>query len=239
MSFGPGRRITIDERSRVTRMMRLVICDRNRILSEALAATLEARDRDITAVATSTAEGCTAAVSHPRPDICVLDPHLPAAEDGLRLIREIRNRCPDLAVVVLSNVSDPAVCAQARKLGVAGFLSKNRSVSQVADALRMIAAGEPAFDPAPRGAPRPQAPFALTPREEEVLRRIAAGQHTRQMAAEMDIAVSTLRTYVKNVLAKLGVHSRIEAAAIASQADLRGEITVQPQPGQQTVLHSA
>jgi len=242
MSFGPGRRITIDERSRVTRMMRLVICDRNRILSEALAATLEARDRDMTAVATSTAEGCTAAVSHPRPDICVLDPHLPVAEDGLRLIREIRDRCPDLAVVVLSDVSDPAVCAQARKLGIAGFLGKNRSVSQIADALRAIAAGEPVFDPvAPHGAPRPQAPFALTPREEEVLRRIAAGQHTRHMAAEMDIAVSTLRTYVKNLFAKLGVHSRLEAAAIASRADLLGETPAGQLPPEdpQTVLHSA
>lgn len=222
-------------------MTRLVICDRNRILGEALAAALEAHDPEMTAVATSTAEGCTAAVTHHRPDICVLDPQLPEAEDGLRLIREIRDCCPGVAVLVISDISDPAIWAQARKLGVAGFLSKNRSVGQVADALRMIAAGEPAFDPAPpRGAPRPQAPFALTPREEEVLHRIAAGQHTRQMAAEMDIAVSTLRTYVKNVLAKLGVHSRIEAAAIASQADLGGEITVQqPPPGQQTVLHSA
>jgi len=159
----------------------------------------------------------------------------------MRLIREIRDYCSGVAVLVISDVSDPAFWAQAKKLGIAGFLGKNRSVSQITEALRTIAAGEPAFDPMPpRGAPRPQAPFALTPREEEVLRRIAAGQHTRQMAAEMDIAVSTLRTYVKNVFAKLGVHSRIEAAAIASQADLGGDIAVQqPPPGQQTVLHSA
>ena len=61
------------------------------------------------------------------------------------------------------------------------------------------------------------------------------------MATEMDIAISTLRTYVKNVFAKLGVHSRLEAAAIASQASLGGETAARqlPPEDQQTVLHSA
>jgi two-component system nitrate/nitrite response regulator NarL len=223
-------------------MMRLVICDGNRILSEALAAALGVPDGEMTAVATSAADACLAAVSQHRPDICLLDPHLPQAEDGLRLIHEILNRYPGLAILVVSDVSDPAAWLQARKLGIAGLVGKNRSVSQIADALRTIAAGEPVFDPMPPlGAPRRPAPFVLTPREEEVLRRIAAGQHTRQMAIEMDIAISTLRTYVKNVFAKLGVHSRLEAAAIANQADLAGETTARQLPAedQQTVLHSA
>ena len=56
----------------------------------------------------------------------------------------------------------------------------------------------------------------LTPRETEVLGRIAAGQNTRKMASEMNVTTETLRTYVKNVLAKLAVHSRLEAAALAS-----------------------
>lgn len=222
--------------------MLLVICDDNRILSEALAAALGVHDGEMTAVATSTADACIAAVTEHRPDVCVLDPCLPEAEDGLRLIGEIRTRCPGLAVLVVSNISDPDVWVQARTLGVAGLVGKNRSVSQIADALRAIAAGEPVFDPVPPlGAPRPPARFVLTPREEEVLRRIAAGQHTRQMATEMDIAISTLRTYVKNVFTKLGVHSRIEAAAIANQANLGGETTVRPltPEDQQTVLHSA
>ena len=56
----------------------------------------------------------------------------------------------------------------------------------------------------------------LTPRETEVLRRIVAGQSTSQMARDMDIAISTLRGYIKSILAKLGAHSRLQAAAIAS-----------------------
>lgn len=222
--------------------MRLVICDGNRILSEALAAALRACDNAMTAVATSTAEACLAAIAQHRPDVCVLDLHLPETEDGLRLLGEIRDRCPDLTVLVVSDVSDPAIWVQARKLGIAGFVGKNRSVSQIGDALRTIAAGGSVFDPVPLlGAPRLPVLFVLTPREEEVLRRIAAGQHTRQMAAEMDIAISTLRTYVKNVFAKLGVHSRLEAAAIANQANLGGETTARQLPPEdgQTVLHSA
>lgn len=222
--------------------MRLVICDGNGILSEALAAALETHDSAVTAVATSTADDCIAAIIHDKPDVCVLDPHLPEAEDGLQVVCEIRDRCPGTAVLVLSDLTDPAIWTQAGELGVAGSLGKDRSVSQIADALPVIAAGEAAFDPAPpNGASRPAAPFVLTPREEEVLRRIAAGQHTRQMAGEMDIAIGTLRTYVKNVFAKLGVHSRLEAAAVASRANLIGEIPDQQlsRQDQQTVLHPA
>jgi DNA-binding NarL/FixJ family response regulator len=222
--------------------MRLVICDGNRILSEALAAALEAHDRTVTAVATSGAQECIAAVTLDQPDVCVLDPYGCGAGDGLEIIRTIRDHWPGLAVLVLSDVTDPVIRAQARRLGVAGFVGKNRSVSQIVDVLKAIAADEPAFDPAPPpGAPHRSARFVLTPREEEVLRRIAAGQHTRQMADEMNIAISTLRSYVKNVFAKLGVHSRLEAAAVASRANLLGELPDQPVPpqDQDTLPHPA
>ena len=66
---------------------------------------------------------------------------------------------------------------------------------------------------------------ALTPRETEVLRRIAAGQSTKTMAREMSVTTETLRTYVKNVLGKLGAHSRLEAAALASRAALRDRLS--------------
>jgi DNA-binding CsgD family transcriptional regulator len=65
----------------------------------------------------------------------------------------------------------------------------------------------------------------LTPRETEVLRRIVAGQSTGQMADEMHIAINTLRSYVKNVLTKLGAHSRLQAAALAMREDLLSELS--------------
>lgn len=205
--------------------MRLVICDGNRIFGEALAAALEAYDPGVTALATASAGDCIAAAARHQPQVCTLDLLLPEVEDGLEAVREVRDRCPDTAVVVVSDIGDADIRARARKLGIAGFLGKNRSVSQLADALEKITRGESAFDPAPCPAgSRPAVRFELTGREAEVLSRIAAGQHTRQMAREMGITVSTLRTYVKNVFAKLGVHSRLEAVAVAAnQADLAGQ----------------
>ncbi len=222
--------------------MHLVICDANRILGEALAAALETFDKKAIQVVT-TADDCVRAVASYQPDACVLDLNLPASEDGLRAAREIRARCPNTAVLVVSDLSDPDTCAKARQLGVAGLLGKDRSVSQIADALEMIQNGEPVFDPVPQkqvaGTP---VPIDFTPREREVLCRIVAGQDTRQMAGEMNIAISTLRTYVKNVLAKLGAHSRLEAAAIATRLNLSGEMPdgrPLPQRNGQGFLHSA
>jgi two-component system, NarL family, nitrate/nitrite response regulator NarL len=220
--------------------MRLVVCDGNRILSEALANALEVRDNGLSAVAVSAADECITAVGRYQPDVCILDVHLPEIADGLQAIREICSRFPDTAVVVVGDASDPGTLAEARKLGVIGFLAKSRSVSSIADALHRIASGRPVFDPVLHTASHWDPPFALTPREAEVLRRIAAGQYTPQMAYEMDIAISTLRTYVKNVFAKIGVHSRLEAAAFARRANLLGAIPSPrlPPEDQQNILPS-
>jgi len=222
--------------------MRLVICDGNRILCEALAAALEEYGHEVLALAT-TADDCVAAVTSCQPDVCELDIHLPEPEDGLRAVREIRDHCPGTAVLVISDLTDPGIWVEARQLGIAGILGKDRSVSQIADALNTIVSGEPVFDPVPPPETRGAAPpVSLTPREAEVLGRIVAGQDTRQMAREMSIAVSTLRTYVKNLLAKLGAHSRLEAAAVASRANLPTEASAarRQAPGdEQGFLHSA
>ncbi len=223
--------------------MRLVVCDANRILCEALAAALEACGHQVLAV-TTTADDCIEAVSRCRPDVCELDLHLPDPEDGLQAIREIRCRCPGTAVLVISDLKDPGIWKQVRGLGVAGLVGKDRSVSQIADALHAIGGGKPVFDPAPAQEPPACAavPILLTPREAEVLRRLVVGQDTRQMAREMDIAISTLRTYVRNLLAKLGAHSRLEAAAVASRADLAVECSAKGEllgVGQQGFPHSA
>ena len=222
--------------------MRLVICDGSRIFGEALACALAACGHEAQAVAT-TADGCIASVTDHQPDVCTMDLQLPAPDDGLRALREIRGRCADTAVLVLSDVADPSICAQARRMGIAGHLHKDRSVSQITDVLQMIGDGEPVFDPAPsRQAPKTAVSIMLTPREAEVLRRIVEGQDTRQMAAEMNISLSTLRTYVKNVLAKVGAHTRLEAAAVASRAELPAALSARralSEGDDHGILHSA
>jgi DNA-binding NarL/FixJ family response regulator len=103
--------------------------------------------------------------------------------------------------------------------GIAGLTHQDQSVDQIASALDAIAAGQNVLNPGPRRLPVPRTErlSELSPREKEILARIVSGQGTRQMAFAMNITVDTVRTYVKNVLAKLGAHSRLELAALASQ----------------------
>jgi DNA-binding NarL/FixJ family response regulator len=202
--------------------MRLVLCDDNRILCEALDAALEAHGHLVLATATTTKLGMAAVAKH-RPDACVLDLRFPDPPDGLSAARVIRQRYPGTAILLLSSLADPAVLTEATRIGVAGFLRKDKNVNYIAGALHMIASGGVAFDPIQTrhawsaGMRRYRPAGDLTSREAEVLRRIVAGQSTRQMSYEMNVAPSTLRTYVKNTLAKLGVHTRLEAQISGNQ----------------------
>lgn len=235
--------------------MRLVLCDDNRILCEALAAAMNAWGHQVVAITTTAEEGLAAVGAH-RPDAVVLEPRVPAGgaaagaggdsapADQANLTSEgdvaglgvggaIRQRHPDTAVLVLSSFVDRATWTAAMRMGVVGYLCKDRNIGQIAAALEVIAAGGVVFDPAvpSQASPRPSSQrrdrprCQLTPRETEVLRRLVAGQSTRQMALEMNITIDTLRGYVKNVLGKLGARSRLQAAALASREDLLGELT--------------
>lgn len=220
--------------------MRLVFCDDNRILSEALATAMEALGHEVVAITTTASDGL-AAVGAYQPDAVLLDLRVPAragrdsadAPEGLSAAEAMRHDCPDTAVLVLSSLADRPTWSAAVRIGVAGFLGKDQDVGQIAAALDEVGAGRRAIDPMlPSRASvrshrrrRPSSLHVLTPREKEVLRRIVAGQSTAQMAEEMDIAINTLRSYVKNVLTKLGTHSRLQAAALAAREDLLDELS--------------
>lgn len=203
--------------------MRLILCDDNRILSEALASIFQAHGHRVLAIATS-AKDSIAAVAEHRPDVCLLDLCFPDGS-GLEAARVMRRCQPDTKIVVLSCIADLAVVSEAKKIGVAGFLRKDLKADTIMTALEAIGTGGTAFTPKYSGQassrmavpPREDLLGTLTPRETQVLRRIVEGQSTGQMAREMDVAPSTLRSYIKNILAKLGVHSRLQAAAIASR----------------------
>ena len=210
--------------------MRLVLCDDNRILCEALASVLQARGHRVLAIATRASEG-VAAVCAQKPDACLLDVRLPDGS-GIDAAQAMHKRYPDAKIVMLTCLDDLSVVSEAKKVGVVGFLRKDQKVDAIVQAVEVVGAGGMAFDPA---ATRPQGRRmtdknrehcrgALTTRETEVLRRIVAGQGTRQMADEMGVTISTLRSYVKSVLTKLGVHSRLEAAAIASNGRSRSMV---------------
>ena len=206
--------------------MRIVLCDNNRILCEALASMLQARGHPVLAIAT-TADDSIAAVAANRPDACLLDLRFPDGS-GLDVARAIRRSVPETKIVVFSRITDPAVVSEAKKIGVAGFLRKDQRSEAITGALGVISAGRTAFDagswrqPSRRTIPSPREELLgrLTPRERQVLQRIVAGQSTGQMAREMNVAMSTLRSHIGGILNKLDAHSQVQAAAIASRGSV-------------------
>jgi len=201
----------------------MVLCDSNRILCEALASLLQAHGHPVLAIAT-TADESIAAVAALRPDACLLDLRFPDGS-GLDVARAVRRCTPETKIVVFSRVTDPAEVSEAKKIGVAGFLRKDQKLEAITGALGVINVGKTAFDPGSlrqpsrRTVPSPTEELLgrLTPRERQVLQRIVAGQSTGQMAREMDVAMSTVRSHIGRVLYKLDAHSQVQAAAIASR----------------------
>ena len=201
--------------------MKILICDQQRMLAEALGSALDARGYDVLAV-TTTASGATSAVGDCVPDICLLGLQPGHQSSGPDTIHELLLRYPGTKVLVLSGITDPEMLSQCVRSGVTGLAHQDQSVAQIAAALDALEAGRNVLDPGPLRSPARDRDMLceLSPREKEILTRIAGGQSTRQMSCAMDITANTVRTYVKNVLAKLGVHSRLQLAALASRDGL-------------------
>jgi DNA-binding NarL/FixJ family response regulator len=201
--------------------MKILICDQQRMLAEALACALDARGYDILAVVAAVSDAPSPADDWV-PDVCLLGVQPGHQPSGPDTVRAILRRYPGTKVLVLSEITDPETVSQFMRSGVAGLTHQDQSVAQIAAALDAIEAGRNVLDPGPLRFPaRDRNRLCdLSPREKEILTRIAAGQGTRQMSGAMNITVGTVRTYVKNVLAKLGAHSRLQLAALASQDGL-------------------
>lgn len=201
--------------------VKILICDRQLMLAEALAAALDARGYDVLAVITAIddfsdpAGGCV-------PDVCLLGLQAVRQLDGPAAVRAILHRNPGTKVLVLSEVIAPETLSALIRSGVAGVVHQDQSVAKIAEALDAIESGRNVIDPGPvRVPPRDVSRLGeLSPREKEILARIVGGQSTRQMSHAMNITVDTVRTYVKNVLTKLGAHSRLQLAALASRNGL-------------------
>jgi NarL family two-component system response regulator LiaR len=166
-----------------------------------------------------------------QPDVVLMDLDLPGV-DGIQATRRIRELSPGSKVVVLTALEDPEVIAGALAAGACGYVPKTRAVDELMDVVRRAAAGElvmPERDLAPvlerlrNTHARPEGELLLrrlTPRETEILRYLAVGETTTQVARHLRISALTVQTHVKSILAKLGVHSKIEAVTLAWRSGL-------------------
>jgi len=203
--------------------MRIVVCDDHLLLLEALGLALAAKGHEVVALAGPPDEAIRAVEQH-RPDVCLLDVNFP---DGTSVaaIHKIREISPATKVVMLSAQADHAVVGRAIAEGASGYVGKEKPIGEIIDMLDRAIAGQMAVEPALlQRALRPQkssddplwALQFLTDREWQVMRCIMEGQTTEEMAATLGVQRSTARTHVQNLLTQLGVHSRLQAAALMS-----------------------
>jgi DNA-binding NarL/FixJ family response regulator len=154
-------------------------------------------------------------------------------ESGLALGARIVRRFPQIKVLALTGLPDPRLLGEAMRMGFSGFLTKDTQVSRLVSSIRTVAGGEVVIPQRlaksvasgmGRGHPDASSPIdeeaallasQLTEREREVLRLLAEGATSPQIADRMNISRHTVRTHVGSLLGKLGVHSRLEAAAFA------------------------
>jgi DNA-binding NarL/FixJ family response regulator len=208
------------------RPTRVLLVDDHQLLADSLARSLSAEpDIEVIGVAGSVAEAKR--LARERMDVVLMDVRLPDGT-GADATRAIKARWPDARVVMLSAVQDDETVLDSIQAGADGYLTKDRAVEDVVAAVRDARAGETLLPRevivaiANRVAVSLQHPEAdrpsvepLTTRELEVLRLLAEGRSSADIAASLAITRNTLRTHVGNLMSKLHAHSKLEAVTIA------------------------
>lgn len=211
------------------RGMRILLADEHALFREAMRVVLE-NQPDLTVVAEA-GDGLQAIseAERVRPEVALLDTDLPNC-NGVRATYLIKERVPECRVLVLATQEDQATLIAALEAGATGYLTKDRPLAELIDAARDVYRGETRIPRGMLGAllsrlilRRREQDVALrrtaqlTKREKEVLALLADGADKHAIAQALVISPQTARTHIQNVLAKLRVHSRLEAVALVRQ----------------------
>lgn len=204
----------------------VAVVDDHVMVAEMLALTIaKETDLRLVGVAQSVRDAYTL-VDAERPDVILMDYRLPDGT-GIEAVATILERHPETRIVMLTGSGDHALLARAIEAGCVGLISKDRPVGDVLAAVRAAARGELVIRSHEfaglldqiRKSPE-QHTQLLTARELEVLQLLAKGRSTEAIGDELFISVNTVRNHVANILSKLGVHSKLEAVAIAAREGL-------------------
>ena len=209
--------------------LRVFLLDDHEVVRSGVRALIEAED-DIEVVGeASTAEEAIARIPPTRPDVAVLDVQLPDG-DGIEVCREIRSRMPELACLILTSFSDDEALFASIMAGASGYVLKQIRGNDLVGAIRRVGAGESLIDPSLtarvmarlREGPEEDERLArLSEQERRILSLIADGKTNRQIAESMFLAEKTVKNYVSNLLSKLNMERRSEAAAFAARLEER------------------
>ena len=227
----------IDEAPRaggvVTEPIRVIIVDDHALFRRGLQMVLEVEDDiEVVGEAGDGAEALARA-EETVPDVVLMDVRMPK-RSGLEATRAIKEILPNTKILMLTISDEEADLYDAIKSGASGYLLKEISIEEVANAVRAVNAGQSLISPSmasklltefasmiKRGDERQQVPAPrLTDREMEVLRLVAKGMNNRDIAKQLFISENTVKNHIRNILEKLHLHSRMEAVLYAVREDL-------------------
>jgi DNA-binding NarL/FixJ family response regulator len=209
-------------------VIRVLIADDHAVVREGLRAFLALQD-DIEVVGEAAdGEEAVAAVASLQPEVALVDLVMPHV-DGIEAIKRIRALAAATRVIVLTSFTDEAKMLPAIRAGAVGYLLKDVDPQELVAAIRTVHEGETLLHPAvirelvrevAGDGREPPAENPLTRREREVLALIARGRANKAIAFELGVAEKTVKTHVSNILGKLGVSDRTQAALYAVREGL-------------------
>ncbi len=200
---------------RDTPAIRILTVDDHQLLREGIAAVLEGQpDMVLIGQASNGREAIQSFRQH-RPDVTLMDLRMPDMS-GIEAITAIRAEFPNARIIVLTTYAGDVQAAGALKAGASGYLLKNLVRKELLETIRVVHAGKRRVPPEiATEIAEHVADDALTEREIEVLRRVAAGKSNKVIAAELDISEGTVKTHMKSILPKLDASDRTHAVMIA------------------------
>jgi DNA-binding NarL/FixJ family response regulator len=203
----------------------IYLLDDHEVVRQGLRAMLEASGRVEVIGESASAEEAASRIPALKPDVAVLDARLPDGS-GIEVCRQIRSVDPTLQALILTSYDDDEALFSAIMAGAAGYVLKDVRGSDLLDAIDRVARGQSLIDPAlmqrvldrvrngPHVAPELE---GLTEQELKLLSLIAEGLTNRQISEQMFLAEKTVKNYVSNLLAKLGLERRTQAAVLATR----------------------
>jgi DNA-binding NarL/FixJ family response regulator len=205
--------------------IRVLIADDHKLFRQGLRGLMETREDlvDVVGEADTGNEAVLLAELY-HPDVVLMDIYMPD-KDGLQATREIRERFPDIAVVMLTSSENDEHLYQAVEYGAAGYLLKNLDAAQFFDLLSGVTRGEAALTPemasrllkrvVKRSTEPDKSLDALTERELAVLRLVATGTTNQEISAKLVISINTVKSHIGNILKKLHLENRTQVASYA------------------------
>lgn len=212
-----------------TGTIRVFILDDHEIVRKGVADLVSAESDLVVAGESGSASEALNVIKHTNPDVAVLDVRL-GDGNGIEVCREIRSAYPNVACLMLTSFADDHAIVDASFAGAAGYVLKQIRGNDLIDSIRLVAGGAKLLDAAEvrmaltRLKNSEEGLVAtLTPQEHKIFDLIGEGYSNRQIANELFLAEKTVKNYVSNMLAKLGMSRRTEAAAFAARLEERSK----------------